>query len=230
VTTLLKKETIFISIQDTGVGISSDKINKVFDPFFTTKPAGKGSGLGLAISNEIMIGLGSEIHVKSNVNKGTTFFMELPLQITLNKNKNIINSENIKNKENKKIKILLVDDEQLMLRSLKRVLDMDYEVISAHGGRAALQALDDLLGKVNIIITDVYMLDINGIDLYRYIAEKYPGLEKSIIFLTGDISHSHQMYFFDSLPNTILYKPVSADNLKKSIDDLLKLPHDTIGN
>ena len=71
--------SIYVSISDTGSGIPEDKIQKIFEAFYTTKPSGKGTGLGLSISNEIINQHNGEIKVKSEVGKGSTFTVKIPV-------------------------------------------------------------------------------------------------------------------------------------------------------
>ncbi len=71
--------TVNISISDTGSGIAEDRLNKIFEPFFTTKPAGKGTGLGLSITYDIVKKHNGDIKVESEVNKGTTFTVKIPV-------------------------------------------------------------------------------------------------------------------------------------------------------
>jgi len=71
--------SIFVSISDTGSGIPADKINRIFEPFFTTKEVGKGTGLGLSIAYEIIQKHNGEISVQSEVGKGTTFTLRIPV-------------------------------------------------------------------------------------------------------------------------------------------------------
>ncbi|WP_269519957.1 ATP-binding protein [Alteromonas sp. BMJM2] len=73
------KEVVIVSVQDTGSGIEKDNLEKLFDPFYTTKPTGKGTGLGLYISFSIIESMGGTIKVKSEVNVGTTFILQLPV-------------------------------------------------------------------------------------------------------------------------------------------------------
>jgi two-component system NtrC family sensor kinase len=70
---------IYIAISDTGVGIPKDKINRIFEPFFTTKPVGKGTGLGLSITYDIIKKHNGDIQVESEVGKGTTFTIRIPV-------------------------------------------------------------------------------------------------------------------------------------------------------
>ncbi|MBK7043712.1 MAG: ATPase [Rhodanobacteraceae bacterium] len=74
-----KSSFVEVSFEDTGGGIPDEVMPKIFDPFFTTKPVGEGTGLGLSIVHKIIQGHGGAIRVKSQVGKGTTFFVELPL-------------------------------------------------------------------------------------------------------------------------------------------------------
>ena len=74
-----KPNVVEVSFEDTGSGIPDDVLPKIFDPFFTTKPVGEGTGLGLSIVHKIIQGHGGAIRVKSQVGKGTTFFVELPI-------------------------------------------------------------------------------------------------------------------------------------------------------
>jgi two-component system NtrC family sensor kinase len=77
-----QRGSILVTINDTGVGISPENLGRVFDPFFTTKAPGKGTGLGLSICHGIIEKLGGTISVASRVGKGTTFTIELPLELT----------------------------------------------------------------------------------------------------------------------------------------------------
>jgi two-component system NtrC family sensor kinase len=72
-------DTIYVSISDTGTGIPADTLDKIFDPFFTTKEVGKGTGLGLSIAYEIIKKHKGEIRVDSEVDKGTTFTISIPI-------------------------------------------------------------------------------------------------------------------------------------------------------
>lgn len=74
-----RPNAVEVSFEDTGSGIPDDVLPKIFDPFFTTKPVGEGTGLGLSIVHKIIQGHGGAIRVKSQVGKGTTFFVELPI-------------------------------------------------------------------------------------------------------------------------------------------------------
>jgi signal transduction histidine kinase len=70
---------ICFSVEDWGHGIKQQDISKVFDPFFTTKEVGKGTGLGLYVAQEIVVGLGGEINLSTQIDSGTKFMIHLPI-------------------------------------------------------------------------------------------------------------------------------------------------------
>jgi len=70
--------TVWVEVSDTGVGISEENLPRIFDPFFTTKKVGQGTGLGLSVSYGIVQRMGGQIHVRSEVGRGTVFFVTLP--------------------------------------------------------------------------------------------------------------------------------------------------------
>jgi two-component system, NtrC family, sensor kinase len=73
--------SVELTFSDTGCGIPKEQLDKIFDPFFTTKPPGKGTGLGLSISHSIIVKLGGRITVASDLGKGTTFTIHLPVEL-----------------------------------------------------------------------------------------------------------------------------------------------------
>jgi len=80
ITTQKENGTVRISFTDDGPGITPETLNRIFDPFFTTKEAGKGTGLGLSICHSIVTEHGGQIYVRSQLGKGTTIFIELPVE------------------------------------------------------------------------------------------------------------------------------------------------------
>jgi two-component system NtrC family sensor kinase len=77
------EEMIAVKISDTGCGIAPDKLKRIIEPFYTTKRMGKGTGLGLSITYGIIDKLGGKVSVESEVNKGTTFIIEIPIESRL---------------------------------------------------------------------------------------------------------------------------------------------------
>jgi len=120
-----------------------------------------------------------------------------------------------------KQRILMVDDELLLLYSLRRMLEDLYDVTIASGGRKAIDIINEQAKPFNLIICDVSMPDINGVNLYLYIAKHHPGLEKRIIFMTGGPNSVYLDDFFTSKKNLCLLKPFEYDELRKVIKEFL---------
>lgn len=78
----VENDWVWIAVADTGTGIAPENIKRIFDPFFTTKPVGKGTGLGLSVSYNVIAKHGGRIEVESEVGKGTTFRVYLPIKQT----------------------------------------------------------------------------------------------------------------------------------------------------
>lgn len=114
-------------------------------------------------------------------------------------------------------RILVVDDDRLMLKLMGRMLRQQQCVELAHGGQAAL----DLLAKdraFDIVLTDILMPVVDGIQLYQEIARNYPELLDRVIFYTGGVESQSKRDYLDSLPNPCLEKPVDRELLWSTIE------------
>lgn len=213
--TKLVKDYIQIEVIDTGPGIPEDILPKIFEPFFTTKPVGTGTGLGLSICHEIIKQLGGEISVDSKLGQGTKFTILLPLPVTAPESK-CEQKPDLLSRVQKEV--LLVDDEPLMLKSLQRLLETRHKVTSALGGKAACQLLKEQQEQYDVILCDLNMPELNGVELYQFIAKQYPGLEQKMIFMTGGTYAKLYSNFIATVKNLRLEKPFSLEDLLLAID------------
>ncbi len=115
-------------------------------------------------------------------------------------------------------KLLLVDDEPNILKSLERLLGTSYQVTTALGGQAGLDLILNDNIKADIILCDISMPMVNGADFYRCIAEKMPGLEQRIIFMTGGAYTDDLKKFITTVDNDFLSKPFDQNELFKLIE------------
>ncbi len=218
ISTTTEDELLRIDITDSGIGIKPEDLPKIFESFYTTKPAGIGTGLGLSICSDIVSSMGGKIDVKSVFGSGTTFTIHLPISLN-------VQTENtlrlVKTSQTRK-HILIVDDEPFLLKSMQRLLEDIHDITTATGGRAALTLLEDGTDEFDTIISDLNMPDINGADLYRYVAEKYPGFEKNIIFMTGSVFTPALKEFLSTVNNLRLTKPINQDELLQAIERMEK--------
>ena len=191
-----------ILFADTGVGIPPENIQKLFDPFFTTKSFG--TGLGLAVSYGIIQQRGGTIDVKSEVGRGSVFTVKLPLEETRQTNYSLKERPIMTNRP--KHKILIVDDEVTVCKSIQRALLSDlYEIDMALSGEEALRKEDEK--KYDVIIADLMMPGLSGLDLLQSLKAKN-ALAK-VIMVTGyptmkTTVQAMQIGAFDYLPKPFL--------------------------
>lgn len=221
--TQIEEDQIRVDIRDTGIGIPANILDKIFDPFFTTKPVGTGTGLGLYICHEILHNLGGKITVVSAPKQGSTFSVFLPLELAKKTQKKpALSANSLKTGSAAPKQMLIVDDEEFFLKSLNRMLEKQHNVTTALGGRAALDLLKQKAKNFDVIITDLHMPDIDGIDLYRYVSEKYPALKSRMIFMTGGAYTKSMKDFLAEVTNQRLEKPFTQNEIVEAIDKIFE--------
>jgi len=157
-----------IIISDTGVGMGKETLEKCFDPFFTTKEVGKGTGLGLSTSYGIIREHNGEIHVSSEIGKGTTFKIVLPISSPEKGDREGIISDVICGRGQK---ILIVDDEIDLLQPMEELLEsIGYEAVSVSSGEAAISR--HASWQPDALLIDRNMPEMDGITCAKKIAEK----------------------------------------------------------
>jgi two-component system cell cycle sensor histidine kinase/response regulator CckA len=171
-----------IAIADTGSGIQSELLPYIFDPFFTTKGPGKGTGLGLAQMYGIVKQHDGSIGVVSSVGEGTTLTIYLPLFIT--GASALPGPETARSVLTGSETILLVEDNATLRESLSDVLaGLGYTVLRAENGVEALEVLRRRHTAVDLLLTDLVMPGMGGLDLYLAASQQYPAMR--LLVMTG---------------------------------------------
>ena len=168
-----------VSVSDTGQGMSAETLEKVFDPFFTTKEVGQGTGLGLAVVFGMVKQSDGYVWVNSELGRGSIFIIQLPIVAA-------ITDTPVTPVEPGRAsgRLLVVEDEPVVLELLARGLrHAGYEVEEAADGKQALEVLVRLGGRVDGVITDVIMPQMNGKELAQRIRAQWPHLP--IVFVSG---------------------------------------------
>lgn len=154
-----------ISVSDNGIGMEAEHIDHIFEPFFTTKETGKGTGLGLATVYGIVKQGGGFINVYSEPGRGTTFKIYIPVAtgenepLQLGKNQDLISGSET---------VLLVEDDTMVRKMTEVTLqELGYTVFVAAGPEEALSLFATEQNRVDLLITDVVMPQMNGKDLYN---------------------------------------------------------------
>jgi two-component system, cell cycle sensor histidine kinase and response regulator CckA len=202
---------VVVGVRDSGAGIPPEVLPRIFDPFFTTKPVGRGTGLGLSISHSLVAGMGGEIQVESSPGQGTTFRVLLPAAPAVIRDRPAAAGARgaQPTPPPRRRRILVVDDEPSVARALERLLD-EHEVVVAHGGEPA-RALLVVHADWDLVLCDLMMPDLNGMELYAWALEQRPKLAARFVFLTGGAFTDRARAFADQMAGRLLHKPFSAD-------------------
>jgi PAS domain S-box-containing protein len=169
-----------LTVSDTGEGMETEILDRIFEPFFTTKERSEGTGMGLAVVHGIVKSYGGAITVYSEVGKGTTFNVFLPRLVGSLERENTSPIDIPKGNE----RILLVDDEELVLRSERDMLvSLGYRVISFTKSDAALKLFHTQPDEFDLVITDQAMPTMTGITLSRKLLQTRQDIP--IILCTG---------------------------------------------
>lgn len=207
-----------LDVTDDGTGIDPELISKIFEPFYTTKDVSEGSGLGLATVHGVVKQSGGHIDVTSQVGKGTTFSILLPVTKQEVDSEAAFELDKVKSTDSGTV--LVVEDEVTIQALLKSLLqDRGYHVRISSSGEDALEFLH-ANGAVDLMITDIVMPGINGRELADRVNENFPGIK--VIYMTGytDDEIIRRGMSTSGLP--ILQKPFWPDDLFRMIDSVLK--------
>jgi len=207
-----------VEVRDTGVGIPPDELQRIFEPFFTTKPEGEGTGLGLAICHGIVAGLGGTLGVESEVGVGTVFRLVLP---TAARAEPAPQPSDRSEERGAKGRILVVDDEPMILAAVQRMLSSEHEVEFATTAREAI--LRVMNGeRFDAVVCDVMMPELTGVDLYAEFERLSAELASRVIFMSGGVFSSTAKAFLESVPNVRLEKPFDAPAIREAVRSVLR--------
>jgi len=205
-----------VEVKDSGKGIAPEHLNRIFDPFFTTKPSG--TGLGLPISHAIVRSFGGQISVDSELGKGTTFRVVLPPGTR--PAAELARSSSVPVPAGRRARVLVVDDDAVVAETLRRVLAERYEVQVSTSAEQALAVLGADPG-FDVVLCDLLMPDMSGMDLHEALAQTRPGLEERLVFMTGGAFTARARDFLRRVGNPRLEKPFEFEQLHAIVGERL---------
>ncbi|KKX33863.1 PAS domain-containing sensor histidine kinase [Rhizobium sp. LC145] len=234
------EDFVMIEVSDSGTGIPPEIMDKIFEPFFTTKEVGKGTGLGLSMVYGIVKQSGGYIYPQSDLGKGTSFRIFLPRHVPEEQAPReqdaagnaaegekagaaskaaAASSESVDLTGNSAV-VLLVEDEEAVRRGGKRMLETrGYTVHEAGSGTEALEIMQELDGKVDIVVSDVVMPEMDGPTLLAELRKSYPDMK--FIFVSGYAEDAFARNLPADAKFGFLPKPFSLKQLAVAVREML---------
>ena len=198
-------------VEDTGHGMKPETLRRAFEPFFTTKEMGAGTGLGLSVVHGIVNQTGGHIRVESEPGKGARFRLYFPITSPGPRAEPATAPAAVPS-DHGRVALLVEDDAQVRSMAARGLAEAGYDVLEAGSGRAALELVGSHTGRLDIVVTDLGMPDMDGYELGRRLREERPGLP--ILYVSG--------YGDAEGAGPILRKPFAPDVLVREVGELLR--------
>ncbi|PBC04885.1 ATP-binding protein [Mesorhizobium sp. WSM3860] len=227
---LIPADYVLVEVEDTGSGIAPDVLKKIFEPFFTTKEVGKGTGLGLSMVYGIIKQTGGFIYCDSEVGKGTVFRIFLPRHVAEVKKVSEPGdtaaaapakpADTVKDLSGSATVLLVEDEDAVRMGGVRALTSRGYTVHEASSGVEALEVFEALGGKVDIVVSDVVMPEMDGPTLLGELRKRQPDIK--FVFVSGYAEDA----FAKNLPADahfgFLPKPFSLKQLATIVKDVLE--------
>ena len=201
-----------LKVKDTGVGIEKDILHNIFDPYFTTKGVDKGTGLGLSVVQGIVKNANGEIFVESTPQKGTCFEIYLPVLKETKPEQFHTHPPLSRGREH----ILLVDDEDYIIRIETKMLErLGYQITSTTDSAQAFELFAARPDRFDILITDMTMPGMTGVELSKRVLEITPGFP--IILCTGFSENMDESTARQIGIRALLMKPIILSDMAGAV-------------
>jgi nitrogen-specific signal transduction histidine kinase/ActR/RegA family two-component response regulator len=211
-----KGDEVHAIVEDNGCGMSEETQRRLFEPFYTTKPVGKGTGLGLAVSSGLVAAMKGEIRVSSCEGEGTLITVILR---AVTEDEDAEPPSTRREKPIARRRVLVVDDDADVVRSLERLLTPSYDVETA---ATVAEALDTLArGPTDAILCDVMMPDGGGERLLSALEAKKSPLASRVVFITGGAVNERARTFAVREGTRVVTKPFLGAELTRAIERAL---------
>ena len=205
---------VSVVFTDDGVGIAPEALGRIFEPFFSTKAHGAGMGLGLAMVRDIVRDADGHVLVESRPGHGSSFTMLLPRSFDA--------VAVVEQRTGAAVcpvhshSVLLVDDEALVRTVTRRILERHgYRVIEAAGGAEALAIVNDPTARFDVLLTDLVMPGVHGLQLIARCGELRPSVP--VVCMTGFAGEREDLQRTGSNLLEVLLKPFTAEGLVRAI-------------
>jgi CheY-like chemotaxis protein len=207
---------IKLLITDTGHGMDAATQARIFEPFFTTKDVGQGTGLGLASVYGIIKGHGGFIRVESQPGEGATFTLLLPATDRRPVSERALAALI----QHGRGTILVVDDDELVLKGSARMLEqIGYDVLTASGGKQAIELLRQQGEKISLVVLDMTMPEMSGSETYDRLMQIAPGAK--VLLCSGFSIEGQAQKILARGCNGFIQKPFDIATLSAKLLEIL---------
>ena len=207
---------VMLTVTDTGVGMSTEVLGHIFEPFFTTKEVGKGTGMGLATIYGIVRQSGGDIRVRSELGRGSTFEIVFPRVDAPAEALPQSESAPPQGKET----ILLVEDQSEVREVTARLLrTLGYHVLTASSGNEALELVSRTDENIALVLTDVVMPEMSGVELAEKLAAIRP--QSKVLFMSGYTDGALGQHGLHSSEIFVVHKPLEYSSLAHKVRQVL---------
>jgi PAS domain S-box-containing protein len=214
IVTRRRENLAIIEIHDTGVGIPPELQDRIFEPFLTLRPGGGTTGLSLSICLGIVTGFNGRMEVESKVGQGSVFRVILPTSVTEAPAAQPVAP--VTPSLGRRGRILSVDDEPMIGTAISRSLRQEHDVTALTSAREALAQL--IRGeRYDLILCDLMMPEMSGMDLFEEIARVAPGQVERVVFLTGGAFTPMARDFLGRVKNGHMEKPFTPKELREFV-------------
>ena len=207
-----------LTVRDTGHGMDEETQNRAFEPFFTTKETGQGTGLGLSTIWGIVRQHGGHVRLQSDVGEGTTFALYFP-QLGAPPPMVLQRPEQAQLPKGTET-IMVVEDDRIVRKSICRMLQiLGYHVLEARGGERGLELIEETEGKIDLLLTDVIMPEMNGKELADKITAKHPHVR--VLFMSGYADDVLSQYGILNVKLHYMHKPFAVADIARKLREML---------
>ncbi|WP_256874520.1 hybrid sensor histidine kinase/response regulator [Nostoc sp. C057] len=223
----IMKHRLRFNVEDTGIGITTAELSQIFLPFEQVgekKRQAEGTGLGLAITRQLVQMMGSDIHVQSQIGKGSSFSFELEIPEATDwvQSAMTASEKQIIGFEGGPYTILMVDDRWENRTVITNLLQpLGFNVVEASNGKEGLEIAIAL--KPNLIITDLLMPEMDGFELIKHLRHTSEIQDVLIIVSSASVFEADQNRSLQAGGNAFLSKPIQVDELLHQLEQYLNL-------